>query len=236
MVCQCIAAPNIEDAVANLQGEKISAAVLDLPGGVIDPPRMSPKFSELLDQMEGRLVVLTDEAAAPELGDLEKKYSIPFVQRNRLMVDLWPCLATMFSHPVIRRVMQAGRLVLDTFLQPLPEGIRACPMDMRQLVYESARVVADICLEHAPNSKRIKASGQIIRRGDPRAPLDGVPVVIKGENGPRELKLTNEHGEFSFEFENERRVTFEIEVNHGHWVEIVSPDLEWGIATAAGRV
>ena len=236
MGCQWVLASDVENALANLEDEKPSAAVLDLPSAVFDPLKASKGFPELLSQMQGRLVVLTDETTAPEIGDLEKKYFIPFVQRNRLMVDLWPCLTTMFSKPVIRRITQMARLVLDTFLQPLPEGIRACSRDIRQLVYEAGRITADICLEYSPNSKRITASGQVVRSAEPRVPLDGVPVVIKGEKGPRELKLTNQHGEFSFEFERERTVSFEIEVNHGHWVEIISPNLEWGRAANAGSV
>jgi len=236
MGCQWMVSSTVEDALANLQSERPLAAVLDLPDAVFDPLSMSQDFPKLLGQMQGRVVALTDETSAPEIADQEKKYSIPFVQRNRLMVDLWPCLATMFSNPVIRRITQVSRLVLDTFLQPLPQGIRACPMDMRQLVYEAGRITADICLEYSPDSKRVTASGQVMRSNEPRVPLDGVPVVIKGEKGPRELKLTNQHGEFSFEFEKERRVSFEIEVNHGHWVEIVSPDLEWGMAARAGRI
>ena len=236
MGCQWMLASDVENALANLEEEKPSVAVLDLPSAVFDPLRTSKDFPELLRQMQGRLVVLTDETIAPEIGDLEKKYSIPFVQRNRLMVDLWPCLATMFSKPVIRRITQTARLVLDTFFQPLPEGIRACPMDIRQLVYETGRITADICLEYWPNSEKITASGQVMRSAEPRVPLDGVPVVIKGEKGPRELKLTNQHGEFSFEFEKERTISFEIEVNHGHWVEIISPNLEWGMKASAGSV
>lgn len=234
MGCQWKVSSSIEDALGNLQSERPTAAVLDLPDAIFDPLKMSQDFPKLLGQMQGRLVVLADENAIPEIRDQERKYSIPFVQRNRLMVDLWPCLATMLSSPVIRRITQAARLVLDTFLQPLPEGIRACPMDIRQLVYEADRVTADICLEYSPDSKRITASGQVMRSNEPRVPLEGVPVVIKGEKGPKELKLTNHHGEFSFEFEKERRVSFEIEVNHGRWVEIVSPDLEWGMAAASG--
>lgn len=235
MECLWVLASRIEDALASLEGEKISAAILDLPSAVSDPARMSQSFSELLSRLEGRLVVLTDESIAPEIGDLEKKYSIPFVQRDRLAVDLWPCLATlMFSNPGIRRVTQVARLVLDTFFQPRLAGIRSPRPGLRQLVYETGHFTADISLERPPDSTLMTATGQIMRDADPRVPLIGVPVVIKGEKGPIEMKMTNQTGEFLFEFENERKVTFEIEVNYGHWIAIVSPALEWGRAAASG--
>src|SRR5215475_4839648 len=88
MGCQWMVVSSVEDALANLQGERLSAAVLDLPKAVFDPRKMSQHFPELLDQMQGRLVVLADETGTSEIGDLEKKYSIPFVQRDRFMVDL----------------------------------------------------------------------------------------------------------------------------------------------------
>src|SRR5215475_13563407 len=235
MECLWIVASRIEEALTNFEIEKTSAAVLDLPNGVSDPGKIDPHFFELLDRVQGRLVVLTDETVATEIGDLEKKYSVPFVQRDRLAVDLWPCLATLiFSKPGIRRVTQVAHLVLDTFLQPRPAGIRSPRPGMRQLVYEAEHFTADISLECAPDSTLTTATGQIMRDADPRVPLIGVPVVIKGERGPIEMKMTNQSGEFLFEFENERKVTFEIEVNYGHWISIVSPALEWDRAAASG--
>jgi hypothetical protein len=228
MECQCVLASRIENALTDFETEKASAAILDLPSAVSDPASISQSFSQLLGRLQGRLVVLTDETIAVEIGGLEKKYSIPFVQRDRLAADLWPCLAALISwNPGIRRITQVAHLVLDTYLQPQLAGIRSQRTGIRQLVYEVEHFTADISLEHPPDSRQTTAVGQIMRDADPRIPLSGVPVVIKGENGSIEMKMTNPSGEFLFEFENEPKVTFEIEVNHGHWITIVSPDLEW---------
>jgi len=237
MECQCVLASRIEDALTNLEIEKTSAAILDLPSAVSDPAGMSQSFSQLLGRLQGRLVVLTDETIAAEIGELEKKYSIPFVQRDRLAADLWPCLAALiFWHPGIRRITQVAHLVLDTYLQPQLAGIRSARTGIRQLVYEVDHFTADISLEHSPDSKQTTAVGQIMRDADPRIPVSGVPVVIKGENGSIEMKMTNQSGEFLFEFENEPKVTFEIEVNYGHWIAIASPVLEWARAAASGPI
>jgi hypothetical protein len=236
MGCQWVVASRIEDAMAGFETEKPSAAVLDLPSGVSDPGSMGHDFSELLSLLQGKLVVLTDETISREIGDLEKKYSIPFVQRDRLTADLWLCLsAVLFSQPTIRRITQTARLVLDTFLQPRPVGVRFSPRtDLRQLVYETDHFTADISLEHLAGSTRTTASGQVMRDIDSRVPLNGAPVVIRGERGPLELKMTNQSGEFAFEFERERKITFEIEVNYGHWITIALPVLQWDVAANAG--
>lgn len=238
MGCQWVLTSGIEDALASFEAEKPCAVVLDLPDGISDPGTLGQSFSELLSRSQGRLVIVTGERVisemGSEIGDLEKKHSIPFVHRERLMMDLWLCVATlMCSQPTIRRITQVARLVLDTFLEPMPAGIRGSRANMRQLVYETDHFTADVSLELLPDSTKTAACGQIMRDADPRIPLNGVPVVMKAEKGPTELKMTNQLGEFSFEFENEQKVTFEIEVNSGHWIVIESPVLEWGRAATA---
>src|SRR5262249_21853778 len=117
MGCQWVLALCIEGALPSFDDEKPSGAVLDLPSGASDPGSMGHDFPKLLGLLQGKLVVLTDETISREIGDLEKKYSIPFVQRDRLTADLWLCLsAVLLSQPTIRRITQAARLVLDTFL------------------------------------------------------------------------------------------------------------------------
>lgn len=62
----------------------------------------------------------------------------------------------------------------------------------------------------------------------PQIPLNGVPVVLKGQKGPMGLMITNEAGEFCFEFQNERSVSLEIEVSPNDWVLFLSPPLlDW---------
>jgi hypothetical protein len=41
------------------------------------------------------------------------------------------------------------------------------------------------------------------------------------------LMITNEAGEFCFEFENERSVSLEIEISPNDWVLFLSPPLDW---------
>ena len=227
MGCQWVLASGIEEALALIGRERTSAALLELPGAICDPTKVNRGARELLMRFPGRVIALTDETPSPITGELISQYSIPFVRRNRLAVDLWPRLECMvYPQLGIRRVTKVARLVLDTFLQPLPAGIRHMQPDTRQLVYKAASLTVDLSFESAPDSSRMTLLGQIMRASDLLSPLNGVPVVLKNKRGPMGLRMTNEVGEFSFEFENERSVSLEIEVRPNDWVLILSPPLD----------
>ena len=51
--------------------------------------------------------------------------------------------------------------------------------------------------------------------------------MLKSRKGPLGVRMTNEVGEFVFEFQNERSVSLEVEVSPNDWVLIISPPLEW---------
>src|SRR5216110_2737772 len=228
MGCQWVLASDIEEALALLGRERTYAALLELPSAISDPVKMDQGIRELLVRFPGRVIVLTDDARNPMITELASRYSIPFVQRDRLAVDLWPRLESMV-YPQLgsRRITRVARLVLDTFLQPLPAGIRVLQPDTRQLVYEAPALTADISFEQSPNCPRITLLGQVLRTKEPQIPLNGVSVVLKSRNGPLNLKMTNEVGEFLFEFQDERAVSLEIEVSPNEWVLLITPPLDW---------
>jgi hypothetical protein len=157
------------------------------------------------------------------------KYSIPWIQRDRLVKDLWPRLGSMVYPPRgLRRVTTVARLVLDTFLQPLPAGIRNSQTDIRQLVYETQDLTVDVAFERGPDSNCTTLLGQIISTNEPKIPMNGVTVVLKSRRTPLGARMTNEAGEFAFEFQNERRsVSLEVEVSPNDWVLFNSLPLQW---------
>jgi len=231
MGCQWVLASGIEEALTLLGKERTSAALLELPGAISDPAELERGLRELLVRFPGRVIALTDGGAPGSLTNgLISKYSIPSVQRERLAVDLWPRLESMV-YPQLgsRRITRVARLVLDTFLQPLPAGIRSMQSDTRQLVYEAPSLTADISFDRSPNSNRITLLGQVLRTKEPQLPLNGVSVVLKNRNGPLNVKMTNEAGEFSFEFQDERSVSLEVEVSPNEWVLLITPPLDWAI-------
>lgn len=236
MGCQWVLASGIDEALSLLGRERTSAALLELPGAYSDPAKLEEGIRELLVRFPGRVIVLTDGVPGTVASELVSKYSIPSVQRDRLAVDLWPRLESMV-YPQLgsRRITRVARLVLDTFLQPLPAGIRNLQPDTRQLVYEAPALTADISFESASNSARITLLGQVLRTKEPQIPFNGVSVVLKSRNGPLNVSMTNEVGEFSFEFQNERTVSLEIEVSPNEWVLLITPPLDWA-AKAKGQV
>jgi hypothetical protein len=230
MGCQWALASSIEEALAMLSLERISAALLELPGAVSDPDQMHKNVREFLVRFPGRVMALTDGIPTPAISELISKYSIPWVQRDRLAMDLWPRLESMvYPQLGMRRfTKKVARLVLDTFLQPLPAGIRfSQQLDIRQLVYEAESLTTDIAFERPPDSTRTTLLGQLMRTNEPQIPMNGVPVVLKSPKGPLGVRITNEEGEFAFEFQNERSVSLEVEVSPNDWVLIISPPLEW---------
>src|SRR5437762_10308059 len=180
MGCQWVVASSIEEALAMLSRERISAVLLELPGAVFDPDQIHKNVREFLVRFPGRVMALTDGMPTRAISELISKYSIPSVQRDRLAVDLWPRLESMV-YPQLgsRRITRVARLVLDTFLQPLPAGIRVLQPDTRQLVYEAPALTADISFERSPNCPRITLLGQVLRTKEPQIPLNGVSVVLK---------------------------------------------------------
>lgn len=228
MGCQWVLASGIEEALALAGRERTSAALLELPETNSDAVKVDQGIRELLVRFPGRVIALTDESPTPRIRELLSRYSIPSVQRDRLAIDLWPRLESMvYPQLGIRRITKVARLVFDTFLQPLPAGIRNLQPDTRQLVYEAPALTADIAFERFPDSARTTVTGQIMRTSSPQIPLNGVPVVLKGQKGALGLMITNEAGEFSFEFQNERTISLEIEVTPNDWVLLMSPLLDW---------
>lgn len=228
MGCQWVLALGIDEALAIAGRERTSAALLELPGSLSDAGRIDQAVRELLVRFPGRVIALIDESPAPMVRELLSRYSIPSVQRDRLAIDLWPRLESMvYPQLGIRRITKVARLVFDTLLQPLPAGIRYLQPDTRQLVYEAPALTADIAFERYPDSTRTTLTGQIMRTNSPQIPLNGVPIVLKGHKGQLGLMITNEAGEFSFELQDERTVSLEIEVSPNDWVLLMSPPLDW---------
>ena len=228
MGCRWVLASSIEEALAILSRERISAALLELPGAASDPDRMHESVRELLVQFPGRVIALTHGVPTPAISELISEYSIPWAQRDRLAMDLWPRLESMvYPQLGMRPFTKVARLVLDTFLEPLPAGIRySQQLDIRQLVYEAESLTADIAFERSPDSTRTTLLGQLMRTNEPQIFMNGVPVVLKSRKGPLGVRITNEVGEFAFEFQNERSESLEVEVSPNNWVLIFLPPLE----------
>src|SRR2546430_2505106 len=77
MGCQWVVASSIEEALAMLSRERISAVLLELPGAVSDPDQIHKNVREFLVRFPGRVMALTDGMPTPAISELIFKYSIP---------------------------------------------------------------------------------------------------------------------------------------------------------------
>ena len=229
MGCQCVVAPGVEQAIAVLEQEKPDAAILDPRAASSSTPSITSGFDKIYASLCGRILVLSGKESEPEVRDLLEKYSLPCVSRDRLLQELWDSLESLFyPNRILRRLMDAARLVFDSFLQPMPAGVRGVSqLPSRQLVYRSGSLMADLWLEPQADSPNVALVGQIADCDRPERQLDLIPVALHGPKGRIAHATTNKLGEFRFNFDLEPNLSLEIEVGGNQWVSAALPSLEW---------
>jgi hypothetical protein len=95
----------------------------------------------------------------------------------------------------IRRIIAS--LVMDTFDEPLPAGVRRAGVPPRQLVFRAGDVDVDVRIESTENNDRISLVGQVLSNTEKF--LDNTPVKLESNGVVRYRTVTNLVGEFSFE-------------------------------------
>jgi hypothetical protein len=213
MGCLCVVGSDVREAYALLEKEKPDAVIFD-------PQLLDPSPIEVLAalhtaaiRLQGRVIVLTHEQGDSQLLDVIDTYSLPKVQVDMLLQELWPCLDSLLHRKIPpRRTKHTEWLVFDSFLQPLADGVRSAGLSDRRLLYESGDVMVDLWLESRRDSQRIKLMGQILDRTKPGPQLHNAPVVLQGKTEPIEVATTNELGEFQFSFDPKPDLRLEIGV------------------------
>jgi DNA-binding response OmpR family regulator len=225
---RCVVAATLEAALALLEVERLDAAILDPQQVGFPPARMVAAFHKMVPTLRGRAIVLIDQECDPELLRVLDAYSLPWVPRDLLLQEVWPRLDSLLRRNIVhRQITQSARLVLDSFLQPLPAGVRySLPLSARKLLYESGGLMADLSLEPQENSQRITLVGQVLDAAEPERRLASLSLVLQGRAGPIAVASTNESGEFQFDFDSEPGVKLEIRVKENHWVSLDLPDLK----------
>jgi len=220
----CVVAPDERRALALLEQENPSVAILDPRGA---------SFSQLIPRLQGRVIVITDAQGGPKFDDCDGLSRVPRIQRDRLVHELESSLeALMWGSKALQRVTRVARLIFDNFRQPLPAGVRALEPRERRLVYENGAISIDVSFELKMDPPLIQLVGQILDSANPDHRMAGIPVVVQGAKGPIASAMTNEFGEFQFAFDVEPNVIVELETSKNHWVSLVSPSLEWVTKTA----
>lgn len=224
---QCVFAPGVQQAMTVIEQENPDAAILDPRTASSSAPSITSGFDKIYPSLRRRLLVLGGKGSEPEVKNLLEEYSLPCVSRDRLLQELWGALESLFrAREALRRVMKA-RLVFDSFLQPMPAGVRSVSqLPFRQLVYRSGSLMADLWLEPQTDSN-VALVGQIVDSNKPDRPLDLTSVVLHGPKGRIAYATTNKFGEFRLSFDFQPSATREIEVGGNQWVSAALPSLEW---------
>jgi hypothetical protein len=231
MGCRWILTSTLEEAVGTLNRESIAAAVLDSRLIISESEEEKNQvLREILVRLPGRVILLLNETCDPRMVDFARAYSLLLIKRDRWTQDLWGSLETLLRLPTVARLTkETARLVLDTFMQPQPAGIRHSQANTRHLLYETRSLSVDVSFEPLPDSNSVLLGGQILTEYEPKRLFNGVPVRLRGQERPLGFAVTNQSGEFLFEFEREPYVKLEIEDRPNHWVTIYSPHLTWGM-------
>lgn len=230
MGCRCTLAATLEEAVGILNRESTAAAILDSRLAIVDSEEKNRTLREILVRLPGRVILLLSEMNDSAAIDFATAYSLPFMKRERWAQDLWGSLENVLRLPeATTPVREAARLALDTFGLPLPAGVRVGRRDSRHLLYETSSLSIDVSFELLPGSNRMSLSGQILMKVDPKRAVPGATVRLQGRDRPLGFAVTNQSGEFSFEFESEPNVILEIEDKPNHCVTIHSPNPIWAL-------
>jgi hypothetical protein len=225
MGCLCVVGSSLKEARTLLENEKPEAAILDPQLLDSSPAEVLAALHTIALRLQGRVVVLTREQGDARLLNVADAYSLPKVPVDVLLQELWPCLDSLLHRNIApRRAKHSARLVFDSFLQPLADGVRSAPPSDRRLLYESGDMMVDLLLEPPRDSQGIKLVGQILDRTKPGPQLHRVPVVLQGKTEPIELATTNEQGEFQFDFDPRPDLKLEIGVRENHWLSLELPD------------
>ena len=228
MGCRWILAPTLEQALATLNREPTAAAILDSRLVISGSEEKNEILREILVRLPGRVILLLNEPYDRAAVDFATVYSLPFIKRDRWAQNLWGSLETLLRRPTVaNRVKETARLALDTFRQPLPVGIRFSQTNIRHLLYETSSLSIDISFELLPETNSTSLGGQILTNADPTRALAGAPVRLRGLEHPLGFAMTNQSGEFIFQFKREPNVILEIEDRPNHSVTVYSPDPIW---------
>ncbi len=231
---QCVLASNVRETLAILEHENIGIAVFDPQGEGLSATQLGSDVGKIIARLRGRVIVVKDEKSGPEVNDLIRLYWLPHIRRDRLVQELSSNLEILLRpSTALQRVTRVARLIFDSFLQPLPAGVRMAQWTARRFVYECGSLSVDVSFEPKKDSQLIELVGQILDSVNPDQPMEGMPVVLHGQKGPIGLAMTNEFGEFHVDFDFEPNVTVEFQTGKDQWVTLVSPSLEWAAKTAS---
>ncbi|HXA82465.1 MAG TPA: hypothetical protein VNY56_05130 [Methylomirabilota bacterium] len=96
----------------------------------------------------------------------------------------------------------AVKLLFDSFLQPILEGVRSAGTGTRQMLYRADPYQIDVQLELKPSGNRIVVTGQLLNLSNPKIIAAGTRILVSNMQGDVLHVVANQFGEFSGEVKN----------------------------------
>jgi len=104
----------------------------------------------------------------------------------------------IYTPPPSERLL--ARLIFDSFLAPLPAGVRTQDRQTRQAVYEAGSYCVDVRVEHQPRRGTTTLVGQLADRDHPNANATDVSVLLKTRQKTIASAPCDRFGEFYLEY------------------------------------
>jgi len=120
----------------------------------------------------------------------------------------------------------ASELLFDSAAQPLPPGARASVISGRQLLYRIGTVYVDMEMDRMSNSERAALVGQMLDSARPGQPLAGISVSLHEHGRSIARTLSNDNGEFRFEFDIKKGLTLLVSMDRRHTVRLPLTNLD----------
>ncbi|MCU1382503.1 MAG: hypothetical protein JWL71_1200 [Acidobacteria bacterium] len=93
---------------------------------------------------------------------------------------------------------RVGRLIFDSFREPLPAGVRAEDRGSRHAVFEAGDFLIDLRLEQEPGV--VTLVGQLTNRVNPGTVLTAAPVLVMARHDVVAHAVYNRFGEFQMDY------------------------------------
>jgi hypothetical protein len=94
------------------------------------------------------------------------------------------------------------KVLFDSFLQPMFEGVRSTGAGTRQMLYRADPYQIDVQLEMNPSANRIVVTGQLLNLNNPKIVAAGTRILVSNMHGDVVHAVANQFGEFSGEVKN----------------------------------
>jgi hypothetical protein len=117
---------------------------------------------------------------------------------NTPPADVIRLAKAIYTPPPSERFL--ARLIFDSFLAPLPAGVRTQDRQTRQAVYEAGSYCVDVRVEHQPRRGTTTLVGQLADRDHPGANAADVSVLLKTKQKTIASAPCDQFGEFYIEY------------------------------------